>query len=131
MMLVNNLIEHSDNYRKTSGSLWRYCIDEPNNDITQSESSRFKSKFLDNANNPSIMNSKIGILLINCEINLILTWSAYCTISEGNRKTTFAITDTKLYVPVVTLSTQDNTKLLQQLKSGFRRTTNWNKYQSK
>ena len=55
---------------------------------------------------------KIG--LINCEINLILTWSANRVISEGNRVTTFAITDTKLYVLVVTLSTQDNTKLLQQ-----------------
>ena len=44
---------------------------------------------------------------------------------------TFTITDTKLYVPIVTVSTQDNTKLFQQLKSGFKRTTNWNKYQSK
>ena len=43
----------------------------------------------------------------------------------------FAITDTKLYVPVVTLSTQNNAKLLEQLKSGFKRTINWNKYQSK
>ena len=43
----------------------------------------------------------------------------------------FALTDTKRYVPVVTLSTQDNTKLLQQLKTGFKRTINWNKYQSK
>ena len=62
---------------------------------------------------------------------MILTWSANCVISEGNRATTFAITDTKLYVLVVTLSTQNNTKLLQQLKSGFRSTINWNKYQSK
>ena len=69
--------------------------------------------------------------LINCEINLILTWSAYCVISEGDRETTFAITDTKLYVPVFNLSTQDNKKLQQQLKSGFRCTINWNKYQSK
>ena len=44
---------------------------------------------------------------------------------------TFAITDTKLYDPVVTLSTQDNVKLLRQLKSGFKRTINWNKYRSK
>ena len=44
---------------------------------------------------------------------------------------TFVITDTKLYIPVVTLSTQDNTKLLQQLMSGFQRTIKWNKYQSK
>ena len=71
--------------------------------------------------------------LINCEINLILTWSANCVISNAapNQATTSAITDTKLYVPVVTLSTQDNAKLLQQLKSGFERTVNWNKYHSK
>ena len=49
--------------------------------------------------------------------------------SKGGGK--FAITDSKLYVPVVTSSTQDNAKLLQQFKSGFKRTTNWNKYQSK
>ena len=48
-----------------------------------------------------------------------------------NQSSTFSINDTKLYVPVVTLSTQDNAKLLQQLKSGFKRTINWNKYQAK
>ena len=71
---------------------------------------------------------------INCEINLILTWSANCFIVAGtvaNQVPTFAITDRKIYVPVVTLSTQDNVKRLQQLKSGFKRTINWNKYQSK
>ena len=69
--------------------------------------------------------------LINCEINLILTWSTNCVISEGNRITTFAIAYTKLYVPIVTLSTQDNIILMQQLKSGFKRKINWNRYQSK
>ena len=68
--------------------------------------------------------------LINCEVNLILTWSKDCFISSTTGETKFKITDTKLYVPVVTLSTQVNAKLLQQLKSGFRRTINWNKYQS-
>ena len=68
--------------------------------------------------------------LINCEVNLILTWSKDCVITNSTGAGKFAITDTKLYVPVVTLSTQDNAKLLQQLKSGFRRTINWNKYQS-
>ena len=53
--------------------------------------------------------------LINCEIYLLLTWSANCVVFEGNnRATTFAITDTKPYVTVVNLSTQDNTKLIQQ-----------------
>ena len=68
--------------------------------------------------------------LINCEVNLILTWSRDCVITNSAGEGKFAITETKLYVPVVTLSTQDNAKLLQQLKSGFKRTINWNKYQS-
>ena len=68
--------------------------------------------------------------LINCEVNLILTCSKDCVTTNSTGAGTFEIKDTKLYVPVVTLSTQDNAKLLQQLKSGFRRTTNWNKYQS-
>ena len=54
--------------------------------------------------------------LINCEINLTLTWSDKCVLSNDTKATTFAITDTKLYVPVVALSTQDNKKLLQRLK---------------
>ena len=69
--------------------------------------------------------------LINCEVNLILTWSSTCIITDSNGAGTFAITDTKLYVPVVTLSTQENTKLVQQLKSGFKRVINWNKCLSK
>ena len=59
--------------------------------------------------------------LINCEINLILTWSDKCVLSNDTKATTFAITDTKLYVPVVILSTQDNKKLLRRLKSGFKK----------
>ena len=69
--------------------------------------------------------------LINCEVNLILTWSSASVITDSNGAGTFAITDTKLFIPVVTLSTQENTKFLQQLKSGFKRVINWNKYLSK
>ena len=72
--------------------------------------------------------------LINCVVYLILTWSADCVIiytDVANQIPTFAITETNLYVPVVTLSTQDNAKLLPQLKSGFKRTISWNKYLSK
>ena len=72
--------------------------------------------------------------LINCEVNLLLTWSASCVIVStdvANQNATFVITDTKLYVPVVTLSQQDNAKLLEQLQSGFKRVINWNKYLSK
>ena len=52
-------------------------------------------------------------------------------LSNDAKETTFAITDTNLYVPVVNLSTQNNAKLLQQLKSSFGRTINWNQYQLK
>ena len=66
----------------------------------------------------------LKMLLINCEINLILTWSTNCVIvstNVANENATFEITATKLYVPVVTLSTQGHSELLQQLKSGFKR----------
>ena len=72
--------------------------------------------------------------LINCEINLDLNWSKKCVIvvtDVADQGETFSISDTKLYVSVVTLSTQDNAKLLEQLRSAFKRTINWNKYQSK
>ena len=72
--------------------------------------------------------------LINWEINLDLNWSKNCVIVAAaitHQGATFSITDTKLYVPVVTLLTQDNAKLLEQLKSGFKRTVKWNEYQSK
>ena len=72
--------------------------------------------------------------LINCEINLILIWSANWVIvyiDVANKVAAFEITVTKLSVQVVTLSTQDSAKLLPQLKSGFKRTTNSNKYLSR
>ena len=72
--------------------------------------------------------------LINCEINLILAWSTNCVIIYTNvvmQNRTFDITEIKLYIPVVTLSTQNNTKLLPQFKSGFKRTINLSKYLSK
>ena len=65
--------------------------------------------------------------LIKCEVNLILRWLSTCVITNSTGAGRFEIADAKLYVPVVTLSTQDNTKLLQQLKSCFKRTINWNK----
>ena len=77
----------------------------------------------------------LEMLLINFEINIIVTWSEEFVKASNiasNKETTFAITDAKLYVLVVTLSTQDNAKLSQQLKSGLnKRTISWNKYQSK
>ena len=72
--------------------------------------------------------------LTNCEVNIILTWSANYVIiytNVENQIPTFTITETHLYVPVVTLPTQDNAKLLTQLKPGFKRAISWNKYLSK
>ena len=146
VMPMYNLIEYSDNYAKTTGSLWQYFRDEPDDDLEDSES--FKSKIKITGKTPNNGNEKdVEIMvplkylsnfwrtlktpLINCEFNLILTWSSTCVITDSTDAGTFEITDTKLYVPAVTLSTQENAKLLQQLKSGFKRVINWNKYLSK
>ena len=67
--------------------------------------------------------------LIHCEVELILTWSKNWVISSVTGETKFAIAETKLYVPVITLSTDDDAKLLQQLKFNFKRKINWNKYE--
>ena len=144
-MPIYNLIEYSDNYAKTSGGLWQYFRDEPDDDLEDSES--FKSKIKITGKTPDDGNEKdvekmvplkylsnfwrtLEMPLINCEVNLILTWSSTCVITDSADAGTFEITDTNLYVPVVTLSTQENAKLLQQLKSGFKRVINWNKYLS-
>ena len=68
--------------------------------------------------------------LINCEVNLILAWSKDCVITNSTGEGKFAITETKLYIPVATLSTKDNEKLHQQLKSGFKKAISWSKYES-
>ena len=107
-----------------------------------SASFKFKQKITGTTENDGIKDAKIMVPLkylsgfwrtletplINCEINLVLTWSTNCVISNtaANQETAFAVTDKKLHVPVVSYS-----KLLQQLKSGLKRTITWNKYQSK
>ena len=76
----------------------------------------------------------LEIPLINCEINLILTWSNRYVIIDNpidNQEPTYTITDRKFYVPVVTLSTQDDAKLLEQLKPGFKEAIKWNMYEPK
>ena len=88
---------------------------------------------LANNNNDNFCRT-LEMSLINFEVELILDWSANCVIiytNVDNQVPTFTITETNLYVPVVTLSTQDNAKLLPQLKSGFKRTISWNKYLAK
>ena len=68
--------------------------------------------------------------LINCEAELILTWSKDCVITNSTGEGKFKITEAELYIPIVTLSTEDNAKLLPQLKSRFKRIINWNKNES-
>ena len=153
-----NLIEYRNNYSKTSGSLWQYCKEIPAvnnagdivdfNGANATDSFIFKTKITGQTNNDGIINVEIMVPLkylsnfwrtlemplINCEVELILNWSKDCVIIYTNvddQVPTFTITETNLYVPVVTLSTQDNAKLLPQLKSGFKRTISWNKYLAK
>ena len=158
VMPMYNLIEYSDNYAKTTGSLWQYCKNIPalntNDQIiifaegNLTDSFNLKVKITGRTGNDRTKYVEIMVPLkylsnfwrtlemplINCEVNLILTWSSTCVLVSTNiqnQNARFAITDTKLYVPAVTLSTQENTKFLQQLKSGFKRVINWNKYLSK
>ena len=133
VMLMYNLIEYSDNYAKTSGSLWQYYRDEPNDSLANSESFKFKVQITgktsaaDNEKDVEIMVPLIMVPLkylsnfwrtlemplINSEVNLILKWSSTSVITNSTGAGTFEITDTKLYAPVVTLSTKENAKLLQ------------------
>ena len=173
IMPMYNLLEYSKNYKKTSGSLFNYYRDEPNEIIIGAGN---------NAINISVRNSNffdykteitgslgtgedekkdvtiliplrylgnfwrsLDIPLINCEITLVLSWYKECVLVgrafrgppaaaanliNSPTSAKFGITDCKLYVPVVTLSAENNNKLLEQLKSGFKRSIKWNKYMS-
>ena len=137
-MPMYNLIEYSDNYSKTPRSLWQFCKEIPavNDDIADfnganaTDSFNFKTKITGQTNSDgridyveimvpikylSSFQRTLEMPLINCEIDLILTWFAKCIIiyyNAADQVSTFTITETNLYVPVVTLSTQDNAKLL-------------------
>ena len=145
VMPMYDLIEYSNNYSKTSGSLWQYYKDDPNDNLADSESFKFKVKIT--GKTPAKGNTKdveiivplkylsnfwrtLEMPLINFEVNLILTWSRDFVITNSTGEGKFAITETKLYVPIVTLSANDNAKLLQQLKSSFKETISLNKYES-
>ena len=159
VMPMYNLIEYSDNYSKTSGNLWQYCKDIPavddNGDIVNfdgnnaTDSFNFKAKITGQTNDDGEINGveimvplkylrnfwrTLEMPLINCEIELILRWSRNSVIINtdvANQVPTFKITERNLYILLVTLSTQDNAKLLPQLKNGFKRTIAWNKYLAK
>ena len=155
VMPMYNLTEYSDNYLKTSGSLWQYCKDIATvdgagnivafNGANATDSFNFKNKITgqtatDNNNGNIAGRVDVEIMvplkylsnfwrtlempLINCEVELILTWSAGCVIiytDVVNQNPTFTLTETNLYVPAITFSTEDNSKLLPQLKSGFKK----------
>ena len=129
VMSMYNLIGHSDIYSKTSWSLWQYYRDELNANLTGSEPLKTKIKITwTTPTNGNRKDVEVAVLLkylsnfwrtlemslINCEIILILKWSSTCVITNFTGTGRFAITDRKLYIPTVTLSTQDNAILLQQ-----------------
>ena len=109
VMSMYNLIEYSDNYAKTTGRLWQHFRDEPNDDIEDSESVKSKIKITgktlddDNEKDVEIMVPlkylsnfwrTLEMPLINCEVNLILTWSSTCVVTDSKGAGTFTITDT-------------------------------------
>ena len=152
-----NLIEYSSNYSETSGGLWKFKTDEShvtnagNPDNVSTNNSllfKYKSSILGKPDavdgNGVLKNAKIVVLLkylsniwrslemhlVNCKINLELNWIKNCVMSVFVASTKFKITNTKLYVLIVTLSTEDNVKLTKQFNKGFKRSVYWNKYKT-
>ena len=156
-MPMYNLIEYSDNYSDTSGSLWQFKRDEIEGDVdltvdaqhipNNSSSFKYKSSFITNRNGVKIAVPlkylsnfwrSLEMPLINCKVEPSLNWIENCVLTSaaiganadatGADSATFKITDAKLYVPVVTLSAEDNVKLTKQLNEGFKRSLYWNEY---
>ena len=145
-MPMYNLIEYSDNYSDTSGSSWHFKRDEITNNADVSNdnapSFRYKANLIGNTEANGTKNGvKIAVPLkylsnfwrslkmplINCKVELSLKWYERCLLTAANTAT-FRITDAKLYVPIVTLSIEDNSKLTKLLKKGFERLIYWNEY---
>ena len=146
-MPMYNLIEYSDNYSDSSGGLWQFKRDEigGDNNLTiddnhlQNNSSlfKYKSSFITDKNGVKITVPlkylsnfwrSLEMPLIKCKVELWLKWYENCTLSSAGTAAAFTITDTKLYVPVVTLKTKDNAKLSKLLNEGFKRSVYLNKY---
>ena len=153
-MHMYNLIEYSDNYQDSSGTLYQYKRDELPDDIddnlatNNSSSFKYKVNLLGNPvvdNNVATLNVKVVVplkylsnffrslemSLINCKIKLNLTWKKERVLSSKDGDAVFIINDTKLYVPVVTLSKEDNKDFIEQQNKGFQRSIYWNKYKTK
>ena len=152
-MPMYNLNEYSDNYSDTSGSLWQFKRDEieGDDDLTvdanhipnNSSSFKYKANLIGNTHNNGRKNGvkivvplkcfsnlrrSLEMPLINCKVELSLKWHKNCISSSAETAATFVITDTKLYVLIVTLKTEDNTKLSKFLSKGFKGPIYWNKY---
>ena len=150
IMPMYNLIEYSENYSDTSESLWQFKRHKQNMNngnpanVTTDDSSSFKYKSsffkpLTAADNGVFKDVKIAVPLkylsnfwrslemplINCKIHLELNWTKDCVMSTI-ANTTFKLTNTKLYVPIVTLSSKDNVKLIKLLEEGSKRPVYWN-----
>ena len=146
-MSMYNLIEYSDNYSDTSGSLWQFKRDEiiNNADVTNDNNApsfKYKANLIGNTENNGTKNGvKIAVPLkylsnfwrslemplINCKVKLSLKWIEKCMLTTATTAT-FKITDAKLYIPIVTLSSEDNVKLSKLLSEGFKRPIYWNEY---
>ena len=154
-MPMYNLIEYSDNYQDSSATLYQYKrYQPPENDTVadltadNSSSLKYKISLLGNpvvVNNIARINVKVvaplkylsnffrslEMPLINCKIKLNVTWKKECVLSTDNGNAVFIINDTKMYVPVVTLSKEDNKDFIEQQNKGFQRSIYWNEYKTK
>ena len=154
-MPMHNLIEYSDNYQDSSAALYQYKRDEPPEDdavadltADNSSSLRYKISLLGNsvvANNIARINVKVVVPLkylsnffrslemplINCKIKLNLTCKKECVLSTDDGNAVFIINESKMYVPVVTLSKEDNKDFIAQQNKGFQRSIYWNEYKTK
>ena len=154
-MPMYNLIEYLDNYQDPSATLYQYKRDEPPEanaiaDLKADNSSSFKYKVSLLGNpvlNGNIAQKSVKVVvplkylsnflrslempLINCKIKLNLTWKKECVLSNQDGAALFIINDTRMYVPVVTLSKEDNKDFVEQQNKGFQRSIYWNEYKTK
>ena len=155
VMPMYNLIEYSDNYQGSSATLYQYKRDEPPeanaiDDLTVDNSNSFKYKVsllgspvvADNIVKRSVrvvvplkyLSNFFRLLempLINCKIKLNSTWKKECLLSTDAGNAVFIINDTKMYVPVVTLSKEYNKDFIEQQNKGFQRSIYWNEDKTK
>ena len=141
-MPMYNLIEYSDNYQDSSAILYQYKRDEPPEadaiaDLMVDNSSSFKYK-ISSLGNPVVADNiarrsvkvvvplkylsnffrSLEMPLTNCKVKLNLTWKKECVLSTDDGNAVFIINDTKMYVPIVTLSKEDNKDFIKQQKKG-------------